>query len=109
MSLHKVLKKALEKNDVETFLSVFHEDYEFVRHQSGTTMNKAQFSEMVSGMQTNTGYEELMRRCIYENNDILVVHSVMRFKDGSRESVIAVNMLENGKVIRTESGASLMN
>jgi hypothetical protein len=42
-------------------------------------------------------------------DDILVEHSVMRFKDGARESLISVKMLENGLVIRTETGASLMN
>ncbi len=49
-----------------------------------------------------------MVRCIYENDDILVEHFVMRFPDGTRESVLVVNTLENGQVIRQETGATLM-
>jgi hypothetical protein len=49
-----------------------------------------------------------MVRCIYENDDILVEHFVMRFPDGTWESVLVVNTLENGQVIRQETGATLM-
>ena len=49
-----------------------------------------------------------MQRCIYENDDIMVEHSVMRFQDGARESVIKVKMQEDGQMIRSETGASLM-
>ncbi|MFQ3212314.1 hypothetical protein ABXT70_13650 [Candidatus Njordibacter sp. Uisw_039] len=43
-----------------------------------------------------------------QNYDIMVEHSVMRFQDGSRESVIKVKMQEDGQMIRSETGASLM-
>lgn len=59
-------------------------------------------------MLSDTSFTEVMLRCIYENKDILVEHSVMRFQDGSRESLISVKMIENGQVVRQETGASLM-
>ena len=38
------------------------------------------------------------RRCIYENNDILVVHPVNDYPDGTREAVLAAYALKNGKI-----------
>jgi hypothetical protein len=32
----------------------------------------------------------------------------MRFPDGTRESIIIVQMIENGKIVRMETGASKM-
>jgi hypothetical protein len=49
-----------------------------------------------------------MHRCIYENDEIIVEHSVIRYQDESRESLISVKMLKNGQVLRQETGASLM-
>ena len=43
-----------------------------------------------------------------QNYDIMGEHSVMRFQDGSRDSVIKVKMQEDGQTIRSETGASLM-
>ena len=45
-------------------------------------------------------------RCLYENEEILVMHQVMTFPDGSREAVMIVDSLKDGKVIRTETGAT---
>ena len=39
----------------------------------------------------------------------MVDHSVMRFPDGSRESIIRVRMIEDGKIIRMETGATQMS
>jgi hypothetical protein len=45
-------------------------------------------------------------RCVYENDGILVIHSCLTFKNGSREGAMIVNLKNDGKVIRTESGVS---
>ena len=45
-------------------------------------------------------------RCIYENDDILVMHSIGHFSDGIKESIMAVYTLSNGKIVKTESGAT---
>jgi len=66
---------------------------------------KPEYREMFSNMATDNSFIEVICRCIYENDDILVIHSVMRFQDGAQEPVIAVNMLENGQVILAKSNA----
>ena len=108
MSLFKALRKADEEKDIEAYRSLHHEDFAFVRHQTDSTMNKTELRVLVLGMMTHPSFQELMTRCIYENDDILVTHLVMRFQDGSRESVLIVKMIENGQVIRSESGATPM-
>ena len=45
-------------------------------------------------------------RCIYENEDILVMHSIGHFPDGTKEVIMAVHTLSNGKIVKTESGAT---
>jgi len=108
MKLHKAIKKANDEKDIEALMPLYHEDFEFVRHQSGTSLNKSEYRVMISAMWTQTSLHEVMHRCIYENDEILVEHSVIRYQDESRESLISVKMLENGQVLRQETGASLM-
>jgi hypothetical protein len=95
MKMHRALKKAYGEKDIDALMSLIHEDYEFIRHQSGTILKKPEYRVMISGMLAATNYKEVMQRCIYENDDILVEHSVKKYQDGSRESLIAVKMLVN--------------
>ena len=42
----------------------------------------------------------------YENDDILVVHNVISFPDGSKEAVLACHVKKDGKIISSETGAT---
>ena len=108
MGVYELLMMSMEKRDAKHYIGALHEDYEFVRHQSGTTMDKEQVSEMLTMMMSNTDVVINDPRCIYENDDILVEHSVMGFPDGSKEAVMAVHSKRDGKIIRTETGATLL-
>ena len=44
-----------------------------------------------------------------ENDDIIVSHSFMSYPDDSREAVMLVAMLKDGKVIRMETGATSLD
>jgi hypothetical protein len=46
------------------------------------------------------------QRIIYENDEIGVVHSFVTFKDGSRQAVLIVYIIKDGKIIRSETGAT---
>ena len=48
-------------------------------------------------------------RCIYENDDILVMHSIGHFPDRTKEAIMAVHTLSNGKIVKTESGVTPIN
>ena len=46
------------------------------------------------------------RRLIYENDSIIVSHSVLESKEAGKNAVMLVRTVKNGKIIRQESGAT---
>ena len=108
MGVYALLMKAMEERDAKHYIEALHDDYEFVRHQTGTTMGKPKMSEMMISMMANEDVVIKEPRCIYENDEILVEHSVMDFPDGTTEAVMAVHTKKEGKIVRTETGATLI-
>ena len=109
MSLYDTIAKAIDEKDAGMYTDLFHDDYEFVRHQTGTTMLREQMVEMMKMMMANEKVVIRNARCVYENEDILVEHSVMDFPDGTTEAVMSVHTLRDGRIIRTETGATLIS
>ena len=108
MSLYDTIAKAIDEKDAGMYTDLFHDDYEFVRHQTGTSMQREQMVEMMKMMMANEKVVIRNARCVYENEDILVEHSVMDFPDGTTEAVMSVHTLRDGRIIRTETGATLV-
>ena len=106
MSVYEAIETAMHGKDPEKYIGLLHDDFQFVRHQSGTTMDKAAMADMIRRMVASGGMEVHDQRCLYENGDIVVEHGVMDFPDGTREAVMAVHMLKDGKIIRTETDAT---
>ena len=106
MSVYEAIETAMHGKDPEKYIGLLHDDFQFVRHQSGTTLDKAAMADMIRRMAASSGMAVQDQRCLYENGDIVVEHSVMDFPDGTREAVMAVHMLKDGKIIRTETGAT---
>ena len=109
MGVYELLMKTIEERDATHYVEILHDDYEFVRHQTGTTMDKIQMSDMMASMMANSEVLINEPRCIYEKDEIFVEHSVMSFPDGSREAVMAVHTKKDGLLIRTETGATLLS
>jgi len=106
MSVYKAWSTAAENRDAEAMIACLHDDYTFVRHQSGTTMNKSEMAEMLRGFLSNDSVVVHSQRCLYENDEVMVEHSVMDFADGSREATIGFNGLKDGLIVHTETGAT---
>ena len=104
--LYPQIEKAMEERNAEAWSDLLHDDFEFVRHQSGSSMNKAQVLEMMRGFMASDAVQEHSRRCVYENDDVLVIHSFMDFADNSSEAVLVVYTKKDGKLIRSETGAT---
>ena len=109
MSVYEKWSKAIENRDADSLIACLHEDYVFLRHQSGTEMNKTQMSEMLRGFMASDSVEVQKQRCLYENDEVLVEHSVMAFADGTTESIIGFNRLKDGLIVHTETGATLVS
>jgi hypothetical protein len=77
-----------------------------VRIRSGRQSGKPRFAEMIRKMMASDRTVMGSRRCLYENDDILVVHSVNDYPDGTREAVLMACTLKDGKIRRVETGAT---
>ena len=109
MTVYKKWNLATINMDIEACTKLLHQDYTFVRHQSNSNVSRNEWISMASGMfdAMKEGKMKLISsRCIYENQDILVHHDVISFPDDTKEAIMVVHKLENGKIIKTETGAS---
>lgn len=108
MSLFKKFQTAIQSKDTTKYAELYHDEYQFIRHQTGTSMNKTEIVSMIEKMFASNAVQQDNHRCIYENETIMVEHSFMTFPDGSREAVLAVHTLQDEKIVRTETGATLL-
>ena len=100
--------KGVEDRDADALIGLLHEDFEFVRHQSGASLNKAQMSEIMRQMVSNNVVPKA-QRCLYENEEVLVSHGVMNFPDGTTEAILRFDLLKHGKIINSDTGATLIS
>tara|TARA_B100001142_G_C14028580_1_gene537179 strand:+ start:83 stop:412 length:330 start_codon:yes stop_codon:yes gene_type:complete len=108
MSIFETHEKATKNKDIDAYAATLHDDYEFISHMDGMTMNKEKAMEMFSFLMTSDEFVTHESRCLYENNEAMVTHAVMGFPDGTREAVLAFHQLKDGKIIRMETGATLL-
>ena len=106
MSVYEKIATAMKNRNIEEYVSLFHDDYKFISHQDGSSMDKQAFAEMVGNFMSNDSLAIQNQRCIYENDDIVVSHSIMDFPDGTREAVMSVHKMKDGKIIESETGAT---
>lgn len=90
MTIFEKLQRATEARDADGYIDLMAGDCVFVRHQSGEIMNRDEVAAMLRKMMAPGGATMGDRRCIYENDDILVVHSINDYPDGTRVSVVRV-------------------
>ena len=109
MSMFEKFKKTMEDRDVTSYLELVHEDAVVVFHKSGKQYSKTEWGPMVEGMLANEKFVQESTRCVYENDEILVTHDFMSYPDGTREALMVVSMLKDGKLIRLETGATLLD
>ena len=70
MALYDTIAKALDERDAGMYADLLHADYEFVRHQTGTSMQREQMVEMMNLMMANEKVVIRDARCVYENDEI---------------------------------------
>ena len=80
----------MNAKDLGAIAECLHADYTFIRHQSGTSINKTQMVDMMRGFFASEAVVIHSNRCVFENHEIIVEHTVMDFADGSREDLDAV-------------------
>jgi hypothetical protein len=103
--LYQKFVDAWDNKDAEAELALFHDDWEFKFHSTGKVMKKGDITpDDRKKMMENIRQSE--RRCIYENDDILVIHSVSHFPNDTADAVMMIHMKKDGLLWRTETGST---
>jgi hypothetical protein len=106
MNIYSEMEAAMRADDAARYAALLHEDFEYVRHKSMDTLNRAQMAALLEKVWADGNRTIEQMRCLFENDDILVIHTVLSFRNGSREGAMIVNHKKDGRVIRTETGVS---
>ena len=108
MSIFETHEEATKNKDIDAYAETLHDDYQFISHMDGMTMDKEKSMEMFSFLMTSDDFITHESRCLYENDEVMVTHAIMGFPDGTREAVLAFHQLKDGRIIRMETGATLL-
>ena len=105
MSVIQRLWDAEENKDLDQYNDVLSDDFVWVKHSTGEHIGKNILSEW---FMSDDAPKSEKNRIIYENNEIGVAHSFVTFKDGSKQAVLVVYTIKDGKITRSETGATNM-
>jgi len=109
MSMYDKIEQSMADKNVAAYMDLLHKDFTVVFHKTGNSFSKSQWGEMITGMFGNDKFIQDSTRCIYENDDILVAHMFMSYPDDTKEAVMGISMLQGGKIIRMETGATSLS
>ena len=104
--LFEIIRDSEESRNANKYLDILHDDFVAISHASGTQMNKAEIKPFIEKLFSQAELSFTTPRCLYENEDILVRHQIMTFADGSKEAVMVVESKKDGKIIKSETGAT---
>ena len=99
MSFYKRYQKAWDEQDISAMLDLYHPDYKRVFHAKGIEQGLDDLEPIMSRWLIGTKRNK--RRCLYENEDIVVEHFVANFQDETTEAVLTVHLLKDGLLWRT--------
>lgn len=103
--LYEKYAEAIDNYDAKAEQALYHDDWEFKFHSSGNIMRKDDMSiEDRQKMLQSLKISE--RRCLYENDEIMVIHFITKFPNGTSDAVMMVNLKKDGLIWRTETGST---
>ena len=103
--LYDRMTKAKADRDIRALNSCYHDDWEFKFHSSGRIVRRGDNTDEQTLERWDT-FKVENDRCLYENEDILVTHSIVYFPNGSTDAVMMVHMKKDGLLWRTETGST---
>ena len=102
MSILEKYNKAIANCDVDLANEVLHDDFNFLLHSSGKTLNK---KEVINWLKTGDVKRKDVR-ILFENDEVGFEHSFVSFNDGDKEAVMNYVKFKDGKIIHQETGAT---
>lgn len=106
MNIYPEMAAAMQADDVERYVALLDDEVRYVRHKSNDALTRGQIADLLRKVWANGNRTIEDMRCLYENDDILVIHTRLSFRSGSREGAMIVHLKSGGKVTRIESGVS---
>ena len=105
MSLFNQWWDAANSKDRSKMAELLDDAFIFARHNTGEEWSKGEFLDyMLAGdIRDKTTCEN--RRLIYENDEIIVSHSILDGPAGSN-AVMLVRSVKDGKIVRAETGST---
>jgi hypothetical protein len=95
---------AANSKDRSKMAELLDDAFIFARHNTGEEWSKGEFLDcMLTGIRDKTTCEN--RRLIYENDEIIVSHSILDGPAG-RNAVMLVRSVKDGKIVRAETGST---
>ena len=107
VKLYDIMAKAKADRDIEAFNRCYHDDWEFKFHSSGRIVRRGDNTDEQT-LESGDTFKVENDRCLYENEDILVTHSILHFPNGSTDAVMMVHLKKDGLLWRTETGSTPM-
>ena len=102
MSLFNKWWDAANSKDRGQMADLLDDGFIFIRHNTDEKWSKDQFLDaMLTGIRDKTSSEG--RRLIYENDKIIVSHSILDGPAG-RNAVMLVRLVKDGKITKAETG-----
>ena len=95
---------AWDTQDIDMLENLCHPDFEMVMHSSGSVASKSEYIDRVGPLMQK--FKPEARRCLYENDDVLVMHFFMTFPNGTRDAVLYYIQKEDGLMRRIETGST---
>ena len=109
MSFFEKFEAAIGNKDLEAMMELMHPDWTMVMHSTGKVLDLNDWKEMFSKIIAGDNFNRENVRCLYENDDIMVAHSIATFPNGTTDAVMYVGILKDGRLFRTETGSTPIN
>lgn len=103
--LFEKYKQFWETGDIEAFTSIIDPEIEIIMHSTSGVIDPDLWLERITAVALSDAYAENIR-CLYENDDIMVVHQITNAANGTRDAVMYVFTKTNGMLTRLETGAT---
>ena len=105
MALYEKMLEAWNNRDVEAYWACLHDEWEMTWHSTGKVTNKTSMSaEQMKMIMENADIKD--RRCIYENDEILVQHMRADYPNGTKDATMHVSLKKDGLLWRSETGVT---
>ena len=102
MSIIEKMTKIVNDGDTAEAEKLIHDDYQFLMHSTGKSLNKKD----VVGWVGMKDVKKSNLRVLFEKDEVGFEHAMVTFNDGNKEAVMTYYKFKDGKVAYQETGAT---